>query len=188
MKRRAILRPRDLAVHGVYRQTLRRMVKKGMLRRFGRGLYGPVDSELSQFHSFAEACKRVPHGVICLMSALVFHDLTTQAPFEVWMAIDRKGRQPKSDVPRMRFIRYSGAAFSEGIEEQVIEGVPVRVFSAAKTVADCFKFRNKFGRDVAIEALKDCYRRRVCSLGEIWRYAKVCRMTRVIVPYLEAID
>src|SRR5690606_12755497 len=136
--------------------------------------------------SLVEACRRVPRGAVCLLSALQFHGLTTPAPFEVWMAIDESARQPRGDSPSLRIVRFSGAALTYGVQEYVVEGVTVRVYSPAKTVADCFKYRNKIGIDVAIEALRDCLRQRKATADELWQAAKVCRMTNVMRPYLEA--
>ena len=144
-------------------------------------------AEYTERHSFAEAAKRVPHGVICLLSALHFHELTTQLPWEVWIAIDRKARLPRDSSPALRVFRFSATALSEGVEEHQIEGVPVRVFGAAKTVADCFKYRNKIGSDVALEALRDCIRMRKCGADELLEYARIDRMTTVMAPYLESV-
>ena len=132
------------------------------------------------------AAKRVPRGVICLLSALRFHGLTTQDPHEVWIAIDLKARKPSVQSPALRVVRFSGRSLVEGVEESEIEGVRVRVYSAAKTVADCFKYRHKIGIDVAIEALRDSVRTRETTLAEIHRYAKVCRVANVMRPYLES--
>jgi predicted transcriptional regulator of viral defense system len=129
----------------------------------------------------------VPRGIICLLSALRFHGLTTQAPFEVWIAIDVKAWHPKVDNLPLRVVRFSGEALAAGIEEHVIEQVHVRIYGAAKTVADCFKYRNKIGLDVALEALRDCWRLRRATMDELWTYAKVCRVANVMRPYLEAI-
>jgi len=166
---------------------LQRLCEQGLLRRVGRGLYLSADAELTEHHTLAEACKRAPPGVICLLSALRFHELTTQAPFEIWMAIDKKAWRPRADWPVMRFVRFSGAALTEGIEEHRIEGVTVKVYAPAKTVADCFKYRNKIGLDVALEALRDCLRQRKCSNDDLWRYAKICRVGNVMKPYVEAV-
>jgi predicted transcriptional regulator of viral defense system len=142
---------------------------------------------VTEFHSLEEACKRVPHGIVCLLSALRFHGLTTQAPFEVWLAIDRKARLPRLGALPLRIVRFSGRALKEGVEEHRIEGVPVKTYNPAKTVADCFKYRNKIGLDVALEALRDCRRQRKCTNDELWRYAKVCRVANVMRPYMEAL-
>ena len=166
--------------------VLTRLCRSGHLRRAGRGLYVLPNADTTEHHALAEACKRIPRGIICLLSALRFHGLTTQAPFEVWIAIDVKSRKPQVDSMPLRVHRFSGAAMTSGVEEHDVEGVTVRVTSPAKTVADCFKYRNKIGLDVAVEALKD-YRRARKSVDDLWRAAVVCRVTSVIRPYLEAI-
>jgi len=187
VNRAGVLRPRDLAEHGISRQYLLSLQRRGQLQRVGRGLYISSVAHLTEHHSLVEACKRVPRGIICLLSALRYHGLTTQAPAEVWMAIDNKAWRPKVDNPRLHIVRFSGNAFASGIEEHVIEKVHVRVYGPAKTVADCFKYRNKIGLDVAIEALRDCWRHRRASMDELWKYAKVCRVANVMRPYLESI-
>jgi predicted transcriptional regulator of viral defense system len=149
----------------------------------GRGLY-VVDTK---HHTLVEAAKRVPPGVICLLSALRFHGLTTQAPHQIRIAIGHKARRPRADHPPMRIAHFSGQALSYGVEENRLEGVTVRFFGPAKTVADCFKYRNKIGLDVAREALRDCYRRRKATMDELFAAAKVCRVTRVMQPYLESL-
>jgi predicted transcriptional regulator of viral defense system len=186
MRRVGVLRPRDLSAYGIPREYLRRMLDRGLLRRVGRGLYVLPDADATEHHTVAQACKRVPHGVVCLLSALRFHGLTTQAPFEVWLAIGRKAWRPRVDYPPLRLVHFSGAALEAGVEEHQIEGVTVKVYNPAKTIADCFKYRNKVGLDVAIEALRDCRTQRKCSNDELVRYAKVCRVANVIKPYLEA--
>jgi len=160
----------------------------GLLRRVGRGLYILLEAEVTEHHTLAEARKGIPHGVLCLLSALRFHGLTTQAPFEVWRAIGEKARRPRVDWQVMRFARFSGVALTEGIEEHRIEGVEIRVYNAAKTVGDCFKYRNKIGLDVAREALPDCRRQRKCANDDLWRYAQVCRVANVMRPYLVAMS
>ena len=187
VKKAGVLRPRELEPHGIPRQYLRLLRERGLLRRIGRGLYVVADEEPTEHHTLAEACKRVPNGVVCLLSALRFHGLTTQAPFEVWLAIGPRARRPRADVPPMRFVRFSARALEAGVEEHDIEGVTVRAYCAAKTVADCFKYRNKIGLDVAIEALRDCRRERKCANDELWHFAEVCRVAKVMRPYMEAI-
>jgi predicted transcriptional regulator of viral defense system len=182
-----MLRPRDLQVHAIPREYLRRLTDKGLLEKVGRGLYTLPGFEASEMHSLVEAAKRVPRGVVCLLSALRYHDLTTQNPFQVWLAIDVDARAPITDIIPLKIVRFSGDALNSFIEEHNIEGVPVRVYSPAKTVADCFKYRNKIGLDVAIEALKDCWKQRKATIDEIWAAAKVCRVTNIIRPYLESI-
>ena len=187
-KQQGVLRPRDLTPYEIPRVYLGRLVADGLLRRVGRGLYIGADADPTEHHSLAEACKRVPHGIICLLSALQFHDLTTQLTYEIWMTISQTARLPKVDQPAIRFHRFSGPALIEGVEEYRIEGVLVKVYNPAKTVADCFKYRNKIGLDVAIEALKDCLYQRKATPSELWDYAKVCRMTNVMKPYVEAMQ
>jgi predicted transcriptional regulator of viral defense system len=183
-----IIRPRDVARYDIPRVYLRRLCQRGLLVQSGRGLYTLPETKLTENHSLAETCKRIPHAVICLLSALRFHGLTTQAPSEIWVALDPKARSPKSSSPSLRVVRMSGKALTEGIEEHRIEGVTVRVYSAAKTVADCFKYRNKIGLDVALEALKDYRRANPTGMDELWRFAKICRVARVMRPYLEAVS
>ena len=183
-----VLRPRDLEKHGIPRTHLQRLVRRGEVERVGRGLYMLPGADVTEHHSLAEACKRVPNGVVCLLSALRFHELTTQNPWQIWLAIEQKAWRPKDAPVALRLVHLSPRAFSAGVEEHSIEGVPVRVYSAAKTVADCFKFRNKIGLDVAIEALRDYRRTHRAGLDDLWRFAKVCRVTTVIRPYLEAME
>jgi predicted transcriptional regulator of viral defense system len=183
-----ILRARDLAAYGIRRAYIYRLHKAGVVDRVGRGLYVYRNANLTESHSIAEASKQVQNGVVCLLSALRLHGLTTQSPFEVWMAIDRKARLPKFDTPKIRLVRYSGEALTSGVEVRKIERVSVRVYGVAKTVADCFKYRNKIGLDVALESLRDCRKKRACTMDELWSYAKICRVANVMRPYLEAIS
>ncbi|WP_164104376.1 type IV toxin-antitoxin system AbiEi family antitoxin domain-containing protein [Candidatus Laterigemmans baculatus] len=143
--------------------------------------------EPTEHQTLVEVCKRVPLGVVCLLSALLFHCLTTQLPHETWIAIPNKAWAPKMDSTRPRIMRYSLESLTYGVEEHRIGGAAVRVFSPAKTVADCFKFRNKIGLDVALEALRDCRSNRAATLDEIWQVARVCRVTNVMLLYLEAL-
>jgi len=184
---KGILRARDLDAHDIPREYLRRLTERGDLVRLGRGLYQRADHDVTAQHSLAEAAKRVPKGVICLLSALRVHGLTTQNPFDVWMAIGHKDREPMVDYLSLRVVRMSGAARTEGVEDHEIEGVSVPVYGPAKTVADCFKFRTTVGTDVAIEALRDFHRKRAGTMDELWHYADICRVRTVIKPYMEAI-
>jgi len=188
VRQRGVLRPRDLDRHSIPRQYLRILKGAGKIQRSGRGLYTVIDHNFTENHTIAEACKRVPHGVVCLLSALRFHGLTTQLPHEVWIAIDRRRRKPSVDYPPLRVLRFSGAAMSSRIQIRRVEGVDVHVYDPGKTVADCFKFRNKIGLDVALEALRECRRLRKASMEEIWSAAKICRVSNVMRPYLEAIE
>ena len=185
-KRQPLVRPRDVEARGIARESLLRLFRQGLLVRQARGVYALPDSPVTEHHSLAIAAKRTPGGVICLLSALRFHGLTTQDPHEVWMAIDFKAHKPSAASPALRVVRFSGPALLEGIEHHTLEGVRVSIYSAAKTVADCFKYRNKLGVDVAIEALRDALRSRKTTVDEIHRFAKVCRVANVIRPYLES--
>jgi predicted transcriptional regulator of viral defense system len=184
---RGLVRPNDLLPLGIPRVSLTRAVRRGQLERIGRGLYCLPNRPVSAHGTLAEVARRVPKGVICLLSALRLHGLTTQAPFAVWLAIDNKASAPKFDYPPLRIVRFSGAALTEGIEEHIIDGVAVRVTSVAKTVADCFKYRNKIGLDVALEALREAWREKRMTSDEIWRCAKICCMANVMRPYLESL-
>jgi predicted transcriptional regulator of viral defense system len=186
-QRRGVLRPRDLEPHGLSRETLRRLTAAGELERRGRGLYIAAGAATSEHEMLAAASARVPHGVVCLLSALRFHELTTQNPAELWLAIDRKARVPAARELPLRIVRFSGKARLKGIEEHDIDGVKVHIYSQAKTVADCFKYRHKIGTDVALEALRDCWRSKRCTIDDLWRYAAICRVTNVMRPYLEAV-
>jgi predicted transcriptional regulator of viral defense system len=187
-RRMGVLRSRDLAPHNIPRHYLRTLEDQGVIRKTCRGLYVAADAaKVTEGHTVAEAAKVVPNGVVCLLTALRLHKLTTQAPFEVWMAIDAKAWKPKLDHPPLRIVRFSGKALSEGIQVRKVEGVEVSLYSPAKTVADCFKYRNKIGLDVALEALRDCLRKKRATMDEIWRMAGVCRVANVMRPYMEAI-
>ena len=187
VRRQGLVRPNALAPLGIPRVALTRAVRRGQLERVGRGLYGLAARPVSAHGTLAEVARRVPKGVVCLLSALRFHDLTTQSPFQVWLAIDNKAATPKLDYPPMRLVRFSGAALTEGVEEHVVDGVTVRITSVAKTVADCFKYRNKIGLDVALEALREAWAARRMTSDEIWHYAKIDRVANVMRPYLESL-
>jgi predicted transcriptional regulator of viral defense system len=157
------------------------------MERTGRGLYRMADAPITEHYSLAEVAKRLPGATVCLLSALVFHGMTTQIPVEVWIALPRGGRTPRLDNRKLRIVRFTGPALTEGREQHRIEGVPVMIYSPAKTVADCFKFRNKIGLDVALEALRECVRQRKAAIAEIRRSAEICRVARVMQPYLESL-
>ncbi len=186
-RRHRIVRPRDVEAHGIARENLLRLYRRGLLTRAARGVYILAEGRVTEHHTLAIAAKQVPRGVVCLLSALQFHGLTTQTPHQVWIALDVKARRPAISWPQLRAVRFSGKALSSGVEKHVIESVPVKVYNAAKTVADCFKYRNKIGIDVAIEALRDALRNRKATVDEVDRFAKVCRVARVMRPYLESI-
>lgn len=183
-----LIRPRDLTERGLPTVALTRLVRQGRLQRVGRGLYSLPDRPVSEHNALAEVARKHPQAIVCLLSALRFHDLTTQSPFEVWLAIPNKARAPKMDYPPLRIVRFSGEALTVGVEDHVIDGVPVRVTSVARTVADCFKFRNKIGLDVALEALQEAWRAKRVSMDELWHYATLCRVANVMRPYMESLS
>ncbi len=183
-----VIRAKDIASRGIHPSVLQHLEQQGLLIRSGRGLYTSMEADITEHHSLIEAVKRVPSGVICLLSALSFYELTSQAPFKVWMAIPQKARHPKDNLIPLRIVYMSGEALNVGIEEHRIEGITVRVYCIAKTVVDCFKYRNKIGLDVALEALRQCWLKQRCSIDEIWRYARFCRMENVIRPYLDTLE
>ena len=184
---RGIIRPRDLDERGLPSVALTRLVRQGLLTRVGRGLYAIPGRSVSEHGPLAEIARKHPQAIVCLLSALRVHDLTTQSPFEVWLAIPNKARAPKMDYPPLRIVRFSGAALTDGIEEHQIDGVTVRVTNVARTVADCFKFRNKIGLDVALEALREAWSERRTGMEDLWRFAKLCRVANVMRPYLESL-
>jgi predicted transcriptional regulator of viral defense system len=187
VRRHGLVRPRDLEAVGIPREYLLRLHRQGKLDRAGRGVYTLPDAATTERHTYAEVAKRVPDAVLCLLSALAFHEITTQNPASVWIALRQGARKPALVSPSLRVVRLSGPSLTDGIEQHQVEGVAVRVYSPAKTVADCFKFRNKIGLDVALEALKDSLRQKKASVNEIYRYAKICRVSNVIRPYMEAL-
>jgi len=186
-KKNGIVRPRDIESLGMPREYLLRLMKRGLLERVGRGLYVVPGSLQSESRQIAEIAKRVPQGVVCLLSALQYHGHTTQLPHETWLALESPGWHPKLDYPPVRIVWMNKKPFEFEIEEHVIDRVPVRVYGVAKTVADCFKFRNKIGIDVAIEALREVRRKKTVSMNTLWEAAKVCRVTRIMRPYMEVI-
>jgi predicted transcriptional regulator of viral defense system len=185
---RGLLRARDLASHKIPRVTLSRLIASGRLVQVARGLYTLPKHSPSEQHQLAEVATRVPRGVFCLLTALRFHEITTQSPHNIWLAIPNKARAPKLDYPPLRIVRFSGHALTKGVETHVVDGVNIRVYSVAKTVADCFKYRNKIGLDVALEALRESKREKRATNDELWRYAKICRVGNVMRPYLESIE
>jgi predicted transcriptional regulator of viral defense system len=177
---------RDLDAAGIHRQVLTRLVNQGRIVRVARGVYRVAEQPVSESHALAVASATVPQGVVCLLSALQFHGLGTHLPSEIWIALDRRAWRPKRTWPPLRVVRFTGQSLTQGIERHPIEGREVKVYGVAKTLADCFKYRNKIGLDVALEALRDAWRRRRFTLDELDRYAAICRVQRVMKPYLEA--
>lgn len=188
LKKKGIIRPRDLKEINGTREHLRRLLSKGLIERPERGLYMLPQKDLGENQNLIEACVRIPRGVICLLTALRFHEITTQAPFEIWMAIPNKATTPRVKNLNLNIVRFSGKAMEEGVETHQIIGVTIRVYSPAKTVADCFKYRNKLGIDVAIESLRECWRAKKCSMDDLWKYAKICRVSKIIRPYIEMLS
>ena len=187
IRNKGIFRLTEARALGLHPEQVRRLTHQGDLTRLGRGLYTAASTVPSEHHTLAEVAKRVPKGIVCLLTALRFHAIGTQHPREVWLAVDRRAGIPRIDFTGVRVVRISGAALTSGIDEHGIEGVAVRMTSPARTVVDCFKFRSKIGIDVAVEALRDYRRLRKGTVDELWRQADQLRMTRVIRPYWDAI-
>lgn len=181
------LRSGELERQGFSRSDVSAAVKQGVIERIGRGLYTLPNAELSEHQSLIEVVKSSATARVCLLSALRFHDLTTQNPHEVWIAIGPKDRKPAIRTPKIRVYRFSGAALKEGLEQHTVQGVAVPVYSVAKTIVDLFRYRNKVGIDVALEALKDGWTAKRFTMPEIDRFARLCRMSRVMAPYLETL-
>ncbi len=181
-----IVRARSLAELGVSGATLQQILRKGELVRIGRGLYASPDRTVTELDHLAQIAIKHPRVVFCLLTALQVHGLTTQSPSEVWVAISPKARVPKYDFPPLRIVRMS--APGDGITRVAVDGVVhIPVTSIAKTIADCFKFRNKIGLDVALEALRDAWNQKRVTMDELWESAEICRMTNVMRPYLESL-
>jgi predicted transcriptional regulator of viral defense system len=183
-----IVRSRDIEAISLPREYLVRLHRQGKLNRPARGIYSLPEADVTEHHSYAEVAKRVPQATVCLLSALVFHEITTQSPASVWIALSKGARTPALSSPSLRIVRMSGLSLTEGIDTHQVEGVTVRVYSAAKTVADCFKFRNKIGLDVAIEALKDCLHQERASITKVYRYAKSAGLVMSFAPIWRRCD
>jgi predicted transcriptional regulator of viral defense system len=183
---KGVARARDFDDVGVPRVYLKRLTDEGVLVRAGRGIYHLADADLSASHSLAEAASSAPRGVVALLSALQFHELTTQTPHQVWMLMPSKAWVPTNPPVQLRVLRASEASLAAGVEHHLIDGVRVPITSPAKTIADCFKYRNKIGADIAIEALRDALRQKKASRNDIWKMAEIDRVATVIKPYLEA--
>jgi len=183
---RGVIRPRDLSALQIPTVVLTRMVRKGSLVRVAHGLYTLPDRPVSEYGPLGEVAAKCPQGIVCLLSALRFHNVGTQAPYEVWLAIPNKARKPTLEYLPLRIVRFSGASLTDGVEEHLIDSVPVRITSIARTVADCFKYRNKIGLDVALEALREAWTNKLVTMDELWHFAEVDRITKVIRPYLES--
>jgi len=184
-RRRASFSRRGVVESGIHINALNRLVRTGELERIARGRYRHPEAPFTEHHGLALTAAAVPKGVVCLISALSFHQIGTQLPHEVWIALDRRARRPSLPYPRLRVLRFGGAALTEGIETHHIEGTIVRVYNPAKTIADLFKYRNKVGLDVFLEAAKEGWRARRFTIADVCRYARICRVDRVMTPYLE---
>jgi predicted transcriptional regulator of viral defense system len=187
VKERGLLRARDIEGLGFSPTHLQRLYEQGRLTRLGRGIYGPLDMPLDENQSLSEVALRVPHGVVCLVSALQFHHIGTQSPSKVWLALPTRSHLPAIDWPPLRVVQMAASLLEEGVEEHVLNGVTVRMTNPARTVVDCFRFRNKVGIDIALEAAIAGWQERKYTMQEISHYQKICRVTTVMRPYMEAI-
>ena len=185
--RRGVITTRETARAGMHSQLLTRLVADGALERVARGHYQLADRPVTEHHGLAIVSRTVPRGVICLLSALSVHGIGTQLPAEVWVAIEGRARHPVLAHPPLRVVRFSGRAFTEGVEIHRLEGESIRVYGVAKTLADLFKYRNKVGLDVALEALREAWRGKRFKMQELDRAAGICRVERVMRPYVEAV-
>jgi predicted transcriptional regulator of viral defense system len=187
LAKRGIARLNELCAAGITAATVTRMERDGEIARLSRGLYQLAGAPLHAQHSLAEAAKRVPKGVVCLVSALTYHGLTDQLPRRVWLAIGNKDWQPKTDRPPLRIVRFTQPLLADGVETHTIEGVPVKVFGVAKTIADSFRHRRTIGLSVALEGLQEALRQRKATPSEIARHAERGGVVSVVRPYLEAL-
>jgi predicted transcriptional regulator of viral defense system len=182
-----LLRASDLDAIAAPRVVLTRLIAAGLLDRVGRGLYRLPGHPGSELEGHEVVATRAPQAVFCLLTSLQFHELTTQLPRQIWIAMPRGGHVPRIDYPPIKMVQMTGGVYTAGIEEHSRDGVKLQVYGAAKTVVDCFKHRNKIGLDVALEALKEARAKRKATADDLWRYAKICRVTNVMRPYLEVI-
>ena len=187
VRRKGIVRGAELDRLGIHRMHLKRLVDRGLLVQRARGVYEAAEPRMSEHDSVIEVAARVPKATLCLLTALRLHRLTTQNPFEIWIMIDRKARKPSINYPPIRVVRASGLALSKGVKAMRIDGVDLKVTTVAKTVADCFKYRNTVGLDVAIEALRDAWRQKKATVDDIIAAAKTDRVATVMRPYLESV-
>jgi predicted transcriptional regulator of viral defense system len=188
-KKKKIFRARDAEkTVGVTRVSIQRLVDEGKLNRVGYGLYSLAAADFKENQDILEVAVKVPKGVLCLLSALKFHNLTTQNPFEVWLAIEGGMRIPKVDTVPVRVFRFSDKVYQAGIETHKIEGVEVKVYSAAKTIADCFRYQSTIGFDVAIEALRETWRQRKATMDELYHFAEVRNIKNKMMPYLRTLE
>ena len=183
----AFFRPRDLAPLGISHRRLQGLVSQGIAENFGNGLYRLTDVPATELETIAMVAAAIPNAVVCLLTALRVHEIGTQSPRDIWIALDRKARKPVHPPARVRIVRFSGPKLTYGVLHRTALGVPFRITSPARTVVDCFRYRNKFGLDIALEALDDALRSRVTTVSEIMRAAEACRARTVLETYLEAL-
>jgi predicted transcriptional regulator of viral defense system len=186
-KNRGILTTKQILNFGIHRRTLYKLRDEGKLIKITNGLYKLADMPELSNPDFVTVAMKVPKGVVCLISALSFHEITTHIPHKINIAVKRGARTPQLKYPPLDVVRFSGESFEKGIGTHKIDGVNVKIYNPAKTIVDCFKFLNKVGLDVAIEALKFGISRKKVSVGELFKYAKVCSVEKIIRPYIEAI-
>ena len=186
-KKKGMIRASDVEAAGISRNYLYRLCRERLLVKNARGLYTLPEAPVTEHSALAEIAKRIPHAVVCLVSALSFHGITTQIPHEIWLAVPRGSWRPNIDYPPLNLTYISGDAYSFEVQEHDINGVIIKVYSPAKTVADCFKFRNKVGLDVALEALREAWRSRKATMDELVEAARINRVSKIMRPYLEAI-
>ncbi len=187
VKHHSLVRSSEVEKNGLPRIYLNQLAQEGVINHVGHGLYQWPNIKLDSHAALSEVAKKIPKGVISLLSALSFHEFTSENPFEVWVALERKAWRPVIDYPPVRFVFMSGKSIEEGIDVYTLNGVEVRIFNPAKTVADCFKYRNKIGLDVALEALKEGWKMKKFTMDELMHYAEICRVKNVIRPYVEAL-
>lgn len=187
-RKKGIIKSSDLATRGITRATISRLVSENKLERLAPGLYCLPEAEFSEKEGLAIIAARAPQAIFCLLTALQIHELTTQLPRKIWIAMPKGSHVPTIKYPPIKMVQYSGGSYSEGIEIIESDNVKLRVYNPAKTIVDCFKHRRKIGIDVAVEALKEAYSKNIVSMDDLWHYAKICRVANIIRPYLEAIQ
>lgn len=181
------IRASDLKEKDIPRSVLARMVSAGLLEKVSHGLYRKTNTQMSEKEEMVNIALRVPQAIFCLFTALQFHELTTQLPREIWIAIPQGSHKPKIDYPPIQIIRPTKKIYDEGIDIVIVDQVPIKIYNPAKTVVDCFKYRNKIGMDVALEALKDALHQKKVTSDELYYFAKIERVQKIILPYMEAI-
>jgi predicted transcriptional regulator of viral defense system len=187
LQNKGVLKTQEILKLGISKENLRKLHENGKVERIARGFYVLPEYEFSEMQSIVEVSKQVPKGVICLLSALRVHDFTTQNPFQIWLALERRAWKPQIEgTTKVRYMRFSGEAFASGVQIKNVDNIEVKVYCPAKTVADCFKYRNKLGLDVALEALREGWKSKLFTMDELWKYAKICRVENVMRPYLES--